>query len=180
MNIQHFSELSSTNTYAHDHIEELAEGTVIVADRQTAGRGQQGKHWVSDSTENIYMSIILKPAVAPNSPLLLNMSQITGKVVVAVLQKIYPKETVTIKSPNDVLINHKKICGILTETVICGQSVKGVIVGIGLNIRLTAEERQSIDQPVAAIQDYNPSISKTTVMKQLLNAFFAMYATVSR
>jgi BirA family transcriptional regulator, biotin operon repressor / biotin---[acetyl-CoA-carboxylase] ligase len=179
MYILHFPELDSTNNYAHEHLNELADSTVIVADRQTAGRGQLGKPWVSDNPENIYISIVLKPKLTPDSPLLLNMSQITGKVIAQVIQTLCPLEKTTLKPPNDVLVNHKKACGILTETVIHGQTVKGVIVGIGLNVQLTADERKHIDQPVAALQDYNPALVKATVLDQLLTAFFAMYATVS-
>lgn len=180
MHLLHFPELPSTNNYAHEHINELADSTVIVADRQTAGRGQLGKSWVSDNLKNIYISIVLKPNITPDSPLLLNMSQITGKVIAQVIQELCPQETVRIKQPNDILVNRKKLCGILIETVIQGQVVKGVIVGIGINVQLSVDERKSINQPATALQDYNKQLSKAIVMNKVLKAFFVMYATVSR
>lgn len=172
--LKYFTELNSTNTYAREHLAELTDRTVVLAEKQTAGRGQQDKTWISNNTENIYLSIILKPAITPADELIKTLSVFTGEIVAAVVRKFCTGALVSVKLPNDVLLDQKKVCGILTETVICGQEVKGIIVGIGLNLKLTAQDKLAIAQPATALQEYT-SVSKQDVLKLLLKVFFETY-----
>ena len=114
MSIIKLKEVNSTNLYAKEHLSELADKTVIIADRQTNGRGRFDRVWVDLGGDNLFMSIVLKPSdkflnVYPN------LTQYLSVVVCKVLEH-YGLQPNT-KWPNDVLIKGKKISGILSETV---------------------------------------------------------------
>ncbi|PIP21282.1 MAG: biotin--[acetyl-CoA-carboxylase] ligase [Candidatus Omnitrophica bacterium CG23_combo_of_CG06-09_8_20_14_all_40_11] len=108
-----------------------SEGTVVIAESQTKGRGRLGRNWFSPKYKGIYLSLILKPKILPNqAPLLTLMS------VVSICEAIKEKTglNVQIKWPNDILIHHKKLGGILTELNAETDLSRFVVVGIGLNV----------------------------------------------
>jgi len=131
-NILHFDTLASTNTEAAEQARRgAAEGLCIVANQQTAGRGRHGREWLSEKGSGVYMSIVLRPALAVQH---LTLIQLMAAVAVYdVLLKGYLIEP-DIKWPNDVLVNDKKICGILSEAV---ETTNGlaVILGMGINLK---------------------------------------------
>ena len=108
-----------------------AEGTVILADEQTTGRGRLGRIWLSSPKSSIAMSLILYPPLEW-------LPQINMATPLAVIRSI--KKTTGIKAgikwPNDVLIEGKKVCGTLIENALQGETVNWTIVGIGLNVNL--------------------------------------------
>ncbi len=113
-----------------------AEGTVVAADAQTDGRGRISRSWFSPAGQNIYMSIILRPPMAPaQAPRLTLMSAVA---VAQVLQSA--GLNVRIKWPNDILINSRKVAGILTEIGTEMDRVDWVVVGLGLNVNTPAEK----------------------------------------
>lgn len=116
--------------------EGAAEGTVVLADSQTAGRGRLNRSWQSPAGTNLYFSVILRPTVAPP-----DAAQITLLAGVAVAEAVSSvcHAGVGIKWPNDVRIRGRKVCGILTEMRIEGEEV-AVIVGIGLNVNIRKED----------------------------------------
>ena len=127
-----YKKVDSTNTIAYGLAEKgMKEGTVILADEQVKGKGRHGRHWSSPSKGGIYMSCILRPAIAPNE-----ISRITLLTAVAVSQAIRDISSleVTIKWPNDIMIDGKKLCGILTEMKAEQDSVDFVVLGIGINV----------------------------------------------
>ncbi len=113
------------------------EGTVICAEGQTKGRGRLGRTWQSPKGKGIYFSIILRPKVSPNE-----VSQLTLLSAVAAAEAIKNVSGLTpeIKWPNDLLINGKKIVGILTEMSAETDRIKFVTVGIGVNVNTTAAQ----------------------------------------
>jgi BirA family biotin operon repressor/biotin-[acetyl-CoA-carboxylase] ligase len=128
----YFSEIGSTNTYARRLAEQGArEGELVIAESQTDGRGRLGRHWVSPPNVNLYISFVLRPKLPPA-----RAPQITLMAAVALaetLQFFLPVPP-SIKWPNDIIVNGKKLAGILTE-VNCGtDSVEFVILGIGVNV----------------------------------------------
>ena len=131
-NILHFDTLASTNTEAAEQARRgAAEGLCIVANQQTAGRGRHGREWLSEKGSGVYMSIVLRPALAVQH---LTLIQLMAAVAVYdVLLKGYLIEP-DIKWPNDILVNDKKICGILSEAV---ETTNGlaVILGMGINLK---------------------------------------------
>ncbi|MCX5821504.1 MAG: biotin--[acetyl-CoA-carboxylase] ligase [Deltaproteobacteria bacterium] len=130
----HYREtVDSTNRVALRLAREgAAEGTVILADRQTAGRGRLNRVWQSPPGCNLYLSVILRPAVAPPdaSPITL----LAGVAVAEAIESVC-SAGVGIKWPNDVQIRGRKVCGILTEMRTAGGE-GAVIVGIGLNMNI--------------------------------------------
>lgn len=135
--IYSYKETSSTNDAAY----QLAasgekEGSVVIAESQTAGRGRMGRFWVSPKSKGAYFSIILRPDILPKE-----VSSITLFSALSVAKTIREMAGLAtfIKWPNDVLINDKKICGILTEMNAETDKINFVIIGIGININ-TKEE----------------------------------------
>jgi len=125
----------STNSLAMDlgQRASAAEGTVVITDNQYSGRGQRGNLWISEPGKNLTFSVLLKPNVLPHQQFVL-----TQVVALAVADYITTKtNAVKIKWPNDILVNEKKICGILIESSLSGAVVQFVIAGAGLNINQT-------------------------------------------
>jgi len=111
------------------------EGTVVVADAQSAGRGRLGRSWVSAPGLNLYMSVLLRPEIVPAAAP--QLSLVAGLAVAAALDEcgLAPR----IKWPNDVLLDRRKVCGILTEIDGEADRVRHVVVGIGVNLNSTLE-----------------------------------------
>jgi BirA family biotin operon repressor/biotin-[acetyl-CoA-carboxylase] ligase len=128
----YFAEIGSTNTYARRLAEQGArDGELVIADSQTEGRGRLGRHWVSPPNVNLYLSFVLRPKLPPA-----RAPQITLMAAVALAEtlKFFLPVPPSIKWPNDIIVDGKKLAGILTE-VTCGtDSVEFVILGIGVNV----------------------------------------------
>jgi len=135
--IYSYKETSSTNDAAY-HLAASGEkeGSVVIAESQTAGRGRMGRQWVSPKFKGAYFSVILRPDILPKE-----VSSITLFSALSVAKTIREMFDLAafIKWPNDVLINNKKICGILTEMNAETDKINFVIIGIGININ-TKEE----------------------------------------
>jgi BirA family transcriptional regulator, biotin operon repressor / biotin---[acetyl-CoA-carboxylase] ligase len=137
-NVISYRKVDSTNIVAYELARKgMKEGTVILADEQAKGKGRHGRHWSSPSKGGIYMSCILRPSIAPNE-----ISRITLLAAVAVAQAIRDLSSleVTIKWPNDIMIDQKKLCGILTEMKAEQDSVDFVVLGIGINVNIPKTE----------------------------------------
>ena len=130
-------EVESTNTYAMNLLRNVnaIEGTVVHTDRQTRGRGQRGASWNSDAASNITASVILKPSFLSieNS---FYLSKISALAVYDVLTEILAESQydIKIKWPNDILVNKRKIAGILIENNFNHLSIQHSVIGIGLNV----------------------------------------------
>ena len=137
-NVFHYREaVDSTNRVAVKLAREGApEGTVVLADCQTAGRGRLQRAWQSPPGCNLYLSVILRPAVA--APEASWITLLAGVAVAEAIASITPAG-VGIKWPNDVRIRGRKVCGILTETATAGGS-RAAILGIGLNVNIRRED----------------------------------------
>jgi len=130
--IHYFSEIGSTNTYARARAARgAAEGEVIVAETQTAGRGRLGRRWESPPCANLYFSVILRPALAPAEA-----AQLTLMAAVALADAVagFVPCAPAIKWPNDILIEGKKLAGILSEAACTAERLEYVVLGVGINI----------------------------------------------
>lgn len=137
-NIKHFDTVTSTQTVAHEEAQNNAiNGTVIVADEQTKGRGRITRNWQSTSGKGVWLSMILRPEIPPQEAPKLTL--LTATVLADVLRNYVHVEP-QIKWPNDILINGKKTAGILTEMQAEQDRIWYVIVGFGLNVNHTIEE----------------------------------------
>jgi BirA family biotin operon repressor/biotin-[acetyl-CoA-carboxylase] ligase len=130
--IHHFFKTDSTNRVALElgHAGE-PEGTVVLAEEQTAGRGRAGRSWVSERAAGIYVTLLLRPRLAPvQAPLLTMMAGLSVHAAVEAITGL----SVDLKWPNDLLIGGKKAGGILTEMHAEPSQVRFLIVGLGLNV----------------------------------------------
>jgi biotin-[acetyl-CoA-carboxylase] ligase BirA-like protein len=155
------NETDSTNLYAKRNVEDLAHGTVIRAKRQTSGRGQFERKWVDLGSGNLFASIVLKDG------------KISGGLTLAVAQAICSvlegyRLKPEIKPPNDVLINGKKVAGILCESATQGQNLKWVIIGIGVNLHAHKEDLAQIDRPATALNLEGVDVQPDEFLDKLL------------
>ena len=128
----YFDSIDSTNTKAKELAEEgYPNGTLVVADYQRAGKGRRGRTWESPSGTGIFMTLMLKPDINHN-----NASMLTLVAALAVAKAIsdITGEQALIKWPNDIVINGKKICGILTEMSAQFDYINHIVIGIGINV----------------------------------------------
>ena len=137
-NILYLRETGSTNEEAFRLAEEGAEeGTVVVAESQRRGKGRLGRHWVSPPGVNLYCSVILRPAILP-----VRAAQMTFLSSVAVARAITATTSLRpfIKWPNDLMINGRKVAGLLNEMSAETEKVNFIILGIGVNINMRHEQ----------------------------------------
>ncbi len=139
----------STNSYALEHMGSFDDKSIVFTPSQTSGRGRFDRHWVCDDSENIYMSIILKPENVNNYPFP-NLTQYLSVVLCRVLEKEFSLKP-SIKWPNDILVENAKISGILAESSITKNKIDGIVLGLGLNVNLKKETLDDIDQKATSI-----------------------------
>lgn len=139
----------STNAYMKDrfnHDSGLGNGTIFATREQTAGRGRSDRKWFSAPDTNLCFSLF----VATHCPLI-EVPSLTMATALAITDFLTGKKIAAVpKWPNDVLVDDRKICGILSERVESNGSA-GVIVGIGLNVNMSSEEAAAIDRPATSM-----------------------------
>jgi BirA family biotin operon repressor/biotin-[acetyl-CoA-carboxylase] ligase len=136
-NIICLKETDSTNTRAKELAAQGApEGTLIIAEKQTKGRGRRGRNWFSPPRGGIYFSLILRPAISPGeSPRITLMTAVVLAETLISMMKL----KLRIKWPNDILVNGKKLAGILTEISTEMDAVNYIVVGLGMNVNIQFE-----------------------------------------
>lgn len=173
--IIYLDSVTSTNTYAKKKAEAaFREGTVVIAEEQTSGKGRKGRYWISPKGKGIWMSIMLKPDIFPA-----DASKLTIAAAYAVVKALWNccKLDARIKWPNDIVSGGKKLCGILTEMSAEADEIKSVIVGIGINVKL--ESNDFGDEVSNAATSVSAEIGRAVPRKDLaaavLNEFDAVY-----
>ena len=166
--IHHYKSVESTQAIAKEMAGKGApEGLVIVADEQTSGRGRQGRQWSSLCEGNIYTSVLLRPEVPQNSVQLLSFA--AGLAVQAMLRETFGVKA-SIKWPNDILVDGKKLCGILCESAGDSERVYHAIVGIGINVNQDTgafpPDLQSIATSIRTLVGH--TVSRTRVLASLI------------
>jgi BirA family transcriptional regulator, biotin operon repressor / biotin---[acetyl-CoA-carboxylase] ligase len=132
--IHHYYKIGSTNSEAMESasVNAAPEGSVFVAEEQTAGRGRGAHQWDSAPSAGIYCSVVLRPALPPSEALILSLA--AGLAVHSAVQQIDSRVSPDLKWPNDLLIEGRKFCGILTEMNAEVTRVRYIVVGIGVNV----------------------------------------------
>lgn len=174
-NIIELDTVDSTNLYAKANLANLADKSVVCADVQTSGHGRFNRAWIDLGSGNIFMSLVLKPSDA-FSYVYPNITQYFSVILCKVLEKygLHPQ----IKWPNDVLINGKKIAGILSESVIKGSEFKGLVLGVGINLNASEESlKLIIDKEATALNlELNlETVDRKDFLNKLLDKFFENY-----
>lgn len=174
----HFKEIDSTNNYAKKlGNESCPHGTVVVAEKQTSGRGRVGREWQSWSSKGLWFSLLLRPELEPE-----DVQIITLAASVAVVQGIrdYTGIVCGIKWPNDIILNNCKLGGILTELSAEPGHVNYVVVGIGLNINHAISDF-SVDIKDKAISlsiSSGRQLSRVRLLESILSRFEEVYKII--
>jgi len=163
----YFKSISSTNIYAKQIAEKgIREGFVVIADIQTHGRGRKNRMWFS-SFGGLWFSVVLKPNIPPDRGMFVTM--VVSITVAQAIKKLTNIDPV-IKWPNDLLINGKKICGILTEFDIKKNKINYAVVGIGIN--LNNKINKKIKKIATSISiEIGSNISRVKFLKIILKYF---------
>ncbi|SFB86940.1 BirA family transcriptional regulator, biotin operon repressor / biotin-[acetyl-CoA-carboxylase] ligase [Alkalibacterium subtropicum] len=170
--VQLHARLDSTNTYAKANLSDLKNGDVILAHEQTAGKGRLGRNWTSPAGASISMSLVLKPA----SPFE-RLSLLTQLTAAALIKALNDWGDVKIKWPNDIILNSRKIAGILIETEFSGSSLEGIIIGIGINTNVDQENiPQELQSKATSLKEgTNREIDPNTLVASFLTFFEKYY-----
>ncbi len=170
----YLSEVDSTNLYAKSNIENLADKSIVHAANQTAGRGRLQRTWVNLGEGNLFLTFVLKPSNSFNE-VYSNLTQYLSVVLCKILEEYGLKPQ--IKWPNDVLINGKKIAGILSETVMQGSLFKGLVLGIGVNLNTSEKDLTSvIDKEATSLNlEISKPVDVNLFLDKLAEEFFADY-----
>lgn len=172
--IHYFEEIDSTNSYLKNLIDQglAQEFGVVTANRQTAGRGRKSRKWQS-FPENLHFSVCLQPKIDPKY--LPQISLISVLALANVVNQLIEKSSdleIFCKWPNDLLINDKKVSGILLETIINNNSNCDLIIGCGVNI---AKNPEQTIFPAGNLQDFGIYVSKDKLLKSYLDELKKLY-----
>ncbi len=170
-NIYYFQSIDSTNKKAKEIAFEEKEGTILVAEEQLQGKGRLGRQWISPKGKGIWLSIILKPKVDP-----LKVAKITLLGAAAVHKALANMGIKSqIKWPNDILIDGKKICGILTEMSAELNMINYVVMGIGINVNLDHIPEDLSDRATSIKIVEEKEIDRKELLANILNEFEEIY-----
>ncbi|WP_457622759.1 biotin--[acetyl-CoA-carboxylase] ligase [Persephonella sp.] len=142
-----FDQIDSTNIFAKSN--DLPDGTVVLAENQTKGKGRKGRRWISSKGKGLYFSIVIKRNYPLND--LMKLSLLFPYAVKEAI-KGYIENQIKIKWPNDLYINNRKFAGFLIETEIEGNEINRIIAGIGININNEPEEFGDIKDTATSLK----------------------------
>jgi BirA family biotin operon repressor/biotin-[acetyl-CoA-carboxylase] ligase len=171
-NLHYLTRTASTQNAARAEAERGApEGTAVLAEEQTGGRGRLGRPWVSPAGKNLYVTLLMRPQAEH-----LRALSIVAPLAAAEALEGAAGLTCRIKWPNDVLVGGRKIAGVLTEATLAGAAVKYALVGIGVNVNLDAAAVPEIaDTATSVRRELGRDVSREEVLAALLSAFEARY-----
>lgn len=179
--VVYYEETDSTNTRAKEAGEKGEEqgchGTLFVAERQVAGKGRRGRGWESPAGSSIYMTLLLRPPVAPA-----RAPQMTLLMAAAVVEGIRRVTGIScgIKWPNDIVLDGKKVCGILTEMSAEMTCINYVVIGVGINVNQETFPAEIQDRAVSLKQKTGMSIRRSELIAAVLGEFETCYETFLR
>lgn len=168
--------VDSTSAWLQRRGQSSPKGQACVAEYQTAGRGRRGRHWVSPFGSNIYLSLLWRFEGTGQTA---GLSLAVAVAVTEALERLGARH-LTLKWPNDVLFEGRKLAGILIE--VTGEATGGcqVIIGIGVNVGMPAAESEAIDQPWADLTETGASPERNRVAGSLLDALIRTLARFER
>lgn len=168
-----FKETGSTNNDCRRYLEEgNPHGTLVVADSQNMGKGRRGRGWISPPGTTISMSIGLKPAFSPDKA-----SMLTLVMALAVQKAVSQIAGVTamIKWPNDIVVNKKKVCGILTEMNAQPDYIEYVIIGVGINVNQTSFDQEIANTASSLLVETGEEQSRSEIVAKTMDYFEQYY-----
>lgn len=161
--------IGSSNIEAKRLADEGApHGTLVVADMQTAGRGRRGRSWTSPAGTNIYYTLLLRPAFAPDRAPMLTL------VMAYSVARAIREETgldAGIKWPNDIVIGGRKACGILTEMSVEEDYIRNVVIGVGINVHGQEFAPELADKATCLDAEYGGRVNRSRLLAAVMRAF---------
>lgn len=171
-----YDTIDSTNIRAKRLGEEGApSGTLVVADQQTAGRGRRGRAWQSPAGSNIYFTIMLRPELAPDKASMLTLVMALA-VAEGICRTCKGNVKPGIKWPNDIVLDGKKACGILTEMSLSVEqdSIQYLVIGVGINVGLQQFTEEVKDTAIALEEVYG-NVGRSSLLANIMAAFEEVY-----
>ncbi len=157
--------VDSTNQEVKRIASDYPNGTVVVAEKQTAGKGRLGRIWSSPKGTGLWFSILLKPDISPNQ--IAGITLACGLGVCKAIRK-YTGLNALIKWPNDIIIGNKKICGILTEMKAQADRISYAIAGIGINVNTTEFDEDIKHKATSLSVEANIAIDRVDLFKEIM------------
>lgn len=171
--VHYLEEVDSTNQYIKKLAEEGArEGTLVVADIQRRGKGRAGRVWTTEPGANISMSLLLRPKLPPTQISMVTL--VMGLAVTWACRKLYGIEA-GIKWPNDVVVNGKKLCGILTEMSAEMTAVNYVVIGTGINVNEKEFPEELREKATSLLLELGEKTSRAELIAECLRYFEMFY-----
>ena len=172
-NIEYYKEIDSTHIYAKKIANnENKSGKLIIAEVQTSGIGTKGRIWHTGDSKNIAMTLILKTncKIEKYSNLTIDIARTMQKAI----QDLYNID-LTIKEPNDLLLNGKKICGILTEVSTLGEKINYILISLGFNVNEDNFQNEIINTATSLKKEYKKEFSREEIIVKFLEIFETNY-----
>ena len=164
--IIYFEEIESTQDYAKEVAKkDCIDGTIVITDMQTKGKGTKGRSWYTTKGSNIIMSIILEDNLNIS-----NLQGITIKIAECMknaIKNLYNIELI-IKEPNDLILNNKKISGILTQSSIIGDKVEYLVIGIGFNVNEENFNEEISNIATSLKKEFNKQFSREKIIVKFI------------
>ena len=180
--MRYFEDTESTNTEAMMWANEGApEGSLVLADYQTSGRGRQGRHWQAEPAKNLLISLILRPRIDASKWGLINIA--ASVAIVETLNTFIAPLSASIKWPNDIVIDGKKCCGMLIETITSGQHNTAdapLVLGIGINVNQASFPKEIETRATSLLLETGRHTSREELLCRLLELLENYYDAVQR
>lgn len=173
---QHVIYKESTDSTNQDALElgekGAEEGTLVVADCQKAGKGRRGRSWVSPAGTNIYFTLLLKPSFKPDKA-----PTLTLVMALSVAQALKQETGIEagIKWPNDLVLNGKKICGILTEMTLKQTKIQAVVIGVGINVGQMNFPKELTDKAASLEMECGIKVQRAPLIARIMECFEKNY-----
>lgn len=173
-NYLYFEEINSTNDYIKS--KEFPDGTVVVAETQTAGKGRKGRKWISSYGKGLYFSILLKPHIEVSY--LSKLSLLFVYAVFNTIKNYIPVDIpLKVKWPNDIYVNGKKLAGFLIDTGVENNEITKIVVGVGININNQPEDFKELDIATSLKmetgKDYNRKEILVDILKNIEEEYYS-------
>lgn len=164
--IEYFKEISSTHTYAKKiTMQEKQNGKIIIAETQTNGIGTKGRVWYTGESKNIALTIILKPECEISK-----LEGLTVKIAECMqnaIQELYQID-LEIKEPNDLMLNGKKICGILTEINTISEKINYLLISFGFNVNEDSFSKETEGMATSLKKEFRKEFSREDIIKKFI------------
>lgn len=173
-----FETIDSTNRCGHAIAAcGASEGTVILAEEQTEGRGRRGKSWIANRGENLTFSVLLRPGLPSDQ---LNLFPFFAAVAVSRTVERETGLTVECKWPNDLLIRGKKFAGILLESSVNGNSIEYIVLGLGINVNQRIFPSSLEGKATSLCIEVNADVDRTQLLQHILRSLEDDYTQIKQ